>query len=427
MSDNTYTKKPVAVVGMGITTSVGNGLAENWNKIRAGVSHVNRFERFNSVGLKTNFGATVDKFDVDVRISDAERNHLLAKEVLDEALEQAKLPSDYLKDAILFYATEQVEPGWNERFEIMRELFGSRESFKELDVQESGIDAAEQDVSTYRKTSIGYYGAQLADSVGIEGKVVTVTTACASGATAIGLATDALRRGDCKVAVVVGADAYVCEENVIRFSLLSALSRSNEEPMQASRPFDKNRDGFVIGEGGAALILVADDIKNVLELDAQGYVMGYGAVTDNYHKTRSNPSGLHIVRCMEKALNDAGLSCEDIDSINAHGTSTPENDKMESLGINQLFKERTNQIPVTSNKSVTGHTLCAAGAIEAVLSLLSLKHAEVPPTMNIKQVDENISLNVVKEVPLQKDMKYILSNSFGFGGQNISLILGAPK
>jgi 3-oxoacyl-[acyl-carrier-protein] synthase II len=204
---------------------------------------------------------------------------------------------------------------------------------------------------------------------------------------------------------------------------LSALSTQNEPPQAASKPFSKNRDGFVMAEGAGALVLESYEAATARGATILGVIAGCGELTDSFHRTRSSPDGKPIIGCMLKTLADAGMTPEQIDHINAHGTSTPENDKMEYQTASIVFGERAKQIPVTSNKSMVGHTISAAGAVEAVISLLTLEHQRIPPTINYEIPDPTIQFNVVGNKARDARVTAVMSNSFGFGGQNASLIL----
>jgi 3-oxoacyl-[acyl-carrier-protein] synthase II len=211
-------------------------------------------------------------------------------------------------------------------------------------------------------------------------------------------------------------------EALIRFSLLSALSTRNDEPEKAARPFEKSRDGFVMSEGAAALVLEDEGSARARGATILGFVLGCGERADSFHRTRSNPDGSAIIGAMRNAIADAGLSPADIDYVNAHGTGTPENDKMEALGMRAVFGDRPP--PISSNKSMIGHTLSAAGAIEAVFSLLTIRHQMLPPTINHDEPDPTIGLDVVPNAARPARVRHVLSNSFGFGGQNVCLVLG---
>ena len=212
-------------------------------------------------------------------------------------------------------------------------------------------------------------------------------------------------------------------ESLVRFSLLSALSTQNDPPDQASKPFSKNRDGFVLAEGAAALVLEDYDHAVARGAKVLGILEGCGEKSDSFHRTRSSPDGKPIIACMRNALADAGVGPQDVDYINAHGTSTPENDKMEHLGVFAVFGEHIRNIPISSNKSMIGHTLTAAGAVEAVFSLLTLEHQRIPPTINHQVPDPAIPLDVVPNVARDARVTRAISNSFGFGGQNVCLVM----
>jgi 3-oxoacyl-[acyl-carrier-protein] synthase II len=210
---------------------------------------------------------------------------------------------------------------------------------------------------------------------------------------------------------------------MVRFSLLSALSTQNDPPQAASKPFSKNRDGFVMAEGAGALVLESYEAAMARGARILGVVAGCGELTDSFHRTRSAPDGKPAIGCVRKTLADAGMEPEQIDHINAHGTSTPENDKMEYLATSAVFGEHTKNIPVSSNKSMVGHTISAAGAVEAIFSLLTLEHQRIPPTINYEVPDPAIPFDVVGNKARDAKVTAVMSNSFGFGGQNASLIL----
>jgi 3-oxoacyl-[acyl-carrier-protein] synthase II len=263
----------------------------------------------------------------------------------------------------------------------------------------------------------------LASKYGTEGAPISLSTACASGASAIQLGLEAIRRGETDAALCVATDGSVNVESLIRFSLLSALSMSNDPPQGASKPFAKNRDGFVMAEGAGALVLESYESAKARGAKILGVLAGCGELADSFHRTRSSPDGKPIIGCMRNALDDAGLTPDDIDYINAHGTSTPENDKMECLCVSAVFGERAKQIPMSSNKSMIGHTLSAAGAVEAVVTLMTLEHQRIPPTINYNVPDPAILLDVVPNVARDAQMRRAISNSVGFGGQNVSLVM----
>ena len=215
-------------------------------------------------------------------------------------------------------------------------------------------------------------------------------------------------------------------ESLIRFSLLSALSTRNDPPEAAARPFSKDRDGFVMAEGAGALVLESLAHARARGATIIGIVEGCGEMADGFHRTRSSPDGKPIIACMQHALDDAGLTPDAIGYVNAHGTGTPENDKMEWVGISAVFGDRATSLPVSSNKSMIGHTLTAAGTVEAIFTLLSLRHGRLPPTINYETPDPALPVDCVPNVARDVAVTHAISNSFGFGGQNVCLVVGTP-
>src|SRR3989475_2884100 len=264
---------------------------------------------------------------------------------------------------------------------------------------------------------------RLADPFGTQGSPISVSTACASGASAIQLGVEAIRRGEADAALCIGTDGSINPEALIRFSLLSALSTANDPPEAAAKPFSKDRDGFVMAEGAAALVLESYAAAKARGAKILGVLAGCGEMADSFHRTRSSPDGKAIIGCIRNAVADAGLAPEEIDYVNPHGTGTPENDKMEYIGISTVFGERAKTIPGSSTKSMIGHTLSAAGTVETVFTLLTLEHQRLPPTINYKVPDPAIPLDVVPNVARDAKVRHALSNSFGFGGQNVSLVM----
>src|SRR5262249_26790807 len=245
-------------------------------------------------------------------------------------------------------------------------------------------------VRYHHRFQMGSVADHVAATFGTKGSPISLSTACASGATAIQLGVEAIRRGETDAALCAGTEASVNPEGLVRFSLLSALSTQNDPPQAASKPFSKNRDGFVMAEGAGAVVLESYEAAIARGASILGVVAGCGELTDSFHRTRSSPDGKPIIGCVLKTLADAGMTPEQIDHINAHGPATPENDKMEYLAISTVFGEQAKKIPVSSNKSMVGHTISAAGAVEAIFSLLTLEHQRIPPTINYEIPDPTI-------------------------------------
>jgi 3-oxoacyl-[acyl-carrier-protein] synthase II len=293
------------------------------------------------------------------------------------------------------------------------------------DAYDRMIAAARQKNDDYgfHHSLLGFIAEGIAEKIGTRGAPISLTTACASGATAIQLGVEAIRRGDTDVAISIGADCSVNPEMMIRFGLLSALSGTNEPPTEVSRPFSKDRDGFVIAEGAAALVLEDYDAAVARGAKIHAVVRGIAEKADDFHRTRSKPDGSAIIGAIRATIDDAGLAPDAIEYVNAHGTSTPENDKMEAMSLEAVFGERIRTTPVSSNKSMIGHTLTAAGAIEAIFSIKTMEDGIIPPTINYKVPDPAIPFDVVPNVARHAQVNSVLSNSFGFGGQNACLVL----
>ena len=410
----------VAVTGIGLVTPLAWGREANWAAITAGKSGISRIRRFPVDKLRTTIAGTVELPEEAAGaapVSSAVRVERMAEAAVEEALGQAALGEPGAFPGPLMVGMPPVEMEWPQRFELARQANGS------------GAYPAITQVATgradiYETFMFGGVGERLAARFGTRGAPIALTTACATGASAIQMAVEAIQRGESDAAIALGADGSVQPEAVIRFSLLSALTARNDDPQGASRPFEKTRDGFVMSEGAAALVLESLEHATKRGATVLGIVSGCGEAADSFHRTRSNPDGHAIIGAMRNAIADAGLQPSDIGYVNAHGTSTPENDKMETLGMRAVFGDTAP--PISSNKSMIGHTLSAAGAIEAVLSLLTIRDQILPPTINHNEPDPAITLDVVPNVARKvSGLKHVLSNSFGFGGQNVCLVVSA--
>ncbi|RUP20522.1 beta-ketoacyl-ACP synthase [Methylobacterium sp.] len=410
----------VAVTGLGVVSSLGQGQADTWAAMTEGRSGIHAIARFPTDNLRTRIAGTVDFLDTDPLVAPllSERFAAVAAE---EAVAQAGIGTRGDFPGALFIAVPPVEMEWPQR-QALAEAAGG-----DGPVDYAGLlrAAATRRFDPWHDLFIfGTVADRIADRFGTKGSPISLSTACSSGATAIQLGVEAIRRGETAAALCIGTDGSVNPESLIRFSLLSALSTRNDDPATASKPFSKDRDGFVMGEGAAALVLEDAEAAVARGAAILGYVLGCGEKGDGFHRTRSSPDGAPIIAAIRASLDDAGVSAEAIDTVNAHGTSTPENDKMEALGLAAVFGDRAAALPVTSNKSMIGHTLTAAGAIEAAVSLLTIRHGRIPPTINHRVPDPTIALDIV-ETARDLPVRTVLSNSFGFGGQNTCLVLGA--
>ena len=410
--------RPVVVVtGLGVVTSLGAGKTDNWAKLTSGESGIKTITRFPTDGLKTRIAGTIDY--LPLQDTAAALTESFANVVAEEAISQSGLGAAGKFPGPLFLAVPPIEMEWPQRLEI-----GAKSGANGNVTYADMLRVSAKFPDYHRRFLLGSVADNLAEKFGTQGSPISLSTACASGATAIQLGVEAIRRGETDAALCIGTDGSINAEAVIRFSLLSALSTSNDVPHTAAKPFSKNRDGFVMAEGAGALVLESYEAAMARGAKILGVVEGCGEMTDAFHRTRSSPDGKPIVGCIANAIVDAGLTPNDIDYINAHGTSTPENDKMEYLGCATVFGERIMSLPISSNKSMIGHTLSAAGAVEAVFTLLTLQSQRIPPTINYTVPDPAIPLDVVPNTARDASLRHAISNSFGFGGQNVSLVMG---
>jgi 3-oxoacyl-[acyl-carrier-protein] synthase II len=411
--------RPIVVVtGLGVVTSLGTGKADNWARLTAGESGIHAITRFATDNLKTKIAGSVDFLPVEPFCAPS-LTEALAATAAEEAIAESSIGSQGDFPGPLFLAMPPVELEWAQRIEIATTLNQEACGYDEL----LRVCGGGQFTPYHERFLFGSVADHLADRFGTKGSPISLSTACASGASALQLGIEAIRRGETDAALCVASDGSINAESLVRFSLLSALSTSNDPPQAAAKPFSKNRDGFVMAEGAGALVLESLESAQARGAKILGVMEGAGEMADSFHRTRSSPDGKPIVGCIRNALTDAGLTPDDIDYVNPHGTGTSENDKMECVGMMSVFGERAKQIPVSSNKSMLGHTLSAAGAVEAVFSLLTLEHQRIPPTINYNVPDPTIPLDVVPNVARDARVTHVISNSFGFGGQNVSLVM----
>jgi 3-oxoacyl-[acyl-carrier-protein] synthase II len=407
----------VVVTGLGVITSLGAGKTDNWAKLTAGQSGIHAISRFPTEGLRTRIAGTIDF--LPAREATADLTESFAGIATEEAIAESGIGMAGDFPGPLFLAVPPIEIEWPQRIELAAKS-GANDKVSYSDI----LRACPAFPAYHERFLIGSVANHLADKFGTKGSPISLSTACASGASAIQLGVEAIRRGETDTALCIGSDGSISPEALVRFSLLSALSTSNDNPQGAARPFSKNRDGFVMAEGAGALVLESYESAKARGAKILGVIEGCGEMADAFHRTRSSPDGKPIIGCILKALKDAGLAADDIDYVNAHGTGTPENDKMEHLGVSSVFGERMKSVPISSNKSMIGHTLSAAGAVEAVFTLLTLQHQRVPPTINYQVPDPAIPLDVVPNQARDAQVRHAISNSFGFGGQNVSLVMG---
>jgi 3-oxoacyl-[acyl-carrier-protein] synthase II len=404
----------VVVTGYGCVSPLGNDVESTWEAIAAGQSGAGPITLFDPSDFKTQFAAEVKGFDpvdqIGARMARRmDRFTQFAVVAARQALDDAKLDiSDDNRDRIGVVIGTGIGGVGTLVTQTQRYLTGGPRQVSPHLVPMMLPD-----------TSASY----IAIEHGLRGPNMAIVTACASSANAIGEATSMIRRGSADVIVAGGAEAAVIPVAVAGFNVMDAISTRNDDPMSASRPFDRDRDGFLVGEGSAILILESLEHAQDRGATILGEVIGYGANNDAYHITAPSENGIGAVICMRIALDDAGLGIDAIDYINAHGTSTQLNDASETQAIKTLFGEQAYTIPISSTKSMTGHLMGAAGALEALFSLKAIQTGILPPTINHDNPDPVCDLDYVPNQARKQDVWTVMSNSFGFGGHNACLIL----
>ncbi len=405
----------VVVTGMGAITAVGNDVPSTWDGLLAGRSGVTTVTSFDPSRLGVRIAAEVKDFDPsDIldrkEIRRTDRYIQFALVCSRQALDQAGLPG-------------RLDPSLAERSGVIvgSGLGGVSTLFDNvLLMGERGPDRISPFFIPMGIANVG--AGQVAIACGALGPNFATVSACATGGHALGEAWETIRRGDADLMIAGGVEAGIHEATLGGFGTMKALSTRNDDPPAASRPFDRARDGFVVGEGGAALVLEALDHAEARGAHPLAELVGYGATADAWHITLPAPGGIGAVRAARRALDKAGLDPGEIDHVNAHATSTPEGDKAELQAIRTVFGDHAPRVAVTANKSMLGHTLGAAGAIEAVATVLALRDGRVPPTINLDDPDEHAAgLDLTPNVATSRPMRAAVSNSFGFGGQNTAL------
>ena len=403
----------VVVTGLGITSPLGTGLEKNLDALQNGRSGIDRITRFDASEYPVNIAGEVKDFPTDefINAKDARKMDLFIHYAIGAA------------DMALADSGLEIN---DENAERVGVVVGSGMG---------GLPAIEKYheallTSGYRKISpffipmtiINLAGGQISIKCGAKGPNLAPVSACATGTHSIGDAFRMIQRDDADAVIAGGTEATICGLGIGGFSVMKALSTRNDDPQAASRPFEKNRDGFVMGEGAGVVIL--EEYESAKKRGAKIYaeVSGYGLTGDAYHLTAPSPGGEGAARCMKMALDTAGLNPEDVDYINAHGTSTPFNDLFETLAIKSVFGDHARKLMVSSTKGMTGHLLGAAGGIEAVFSVLAIDRGFVPPTINYVEPDPECDLDYVPNEARQSDVKVVLSNSLGFGGTNATLL-----
>lgn len=422
-------RRRVVVTGIGCVTPVGNTVSEFWNALREGQNGIGKITHFDASHFPTKFAAEVKNFDFSKEVKDpqrfsrAGRNIHFAIGAANQAVADAGLLDDQKLDPAKFGVYLGAGEGQQD-FMLFMQMIAQAQRDGELDLElftKAGLEQldAQQELEQEPNMPAGH----LASLFNAQGPNLNCLTACAASSQAIGEASELIRRGDADVMLSGGAHSMIHPFGVTGFNLLTALSTRNDDPGRASRPFDRDRDGFVLGEGAGMLIL--EDLERAKARGAKiyGEVTGYGSSADAYRITDIHPEGRGAITCMQMAMKDAGVNPEDVGYVNAHGTSTQVNDKVETMAIKGSLGEASKKVAVSSIKSMTGHLIAAAGSVEAITCLLAIRDGVLPPTINYETPDPNCDLDYVPNQAREKKLKHAISNSFGFGGQNVSLVL----
>ena len=403
----------VVVTGIGLVSSLGIGTSENWHALLAGTSGVRRITKFDPTGFAAQIAAEVEGFDplqfVDKK--DVKK--------MDVFIQYAIAASQFAMD------DSKLVVGPDNAIDIGVFIGSGIGGFETIEREHKALlNGGPRRISPFFIPSaiINLASGHVSIRFGAKGPNLATCTACSASAHAIGDSFEIIRRGDADVMIAGGSEAAITPMSVGGFGAMRALSTRNDEPGMACRPFDKDRDGFIIGEGSG--ILVLEELEQARRRGARIYaeLVGYGMSADAYHITAPSEDGNGAVRVMQLALKKAGIGPEQVDYINAHGTSTPFNDRLETLAIKRCFGEHASRVAISSTKSMTGHLLGGAGGLEAGVSALAVYHQTVPPTVNLDNPDPDCDLDYVPHSSRQVDIQYALSNSFGFGGTNAALL-----
>ncbi|MEZ4388315.1 MAG: beta-ketoacyl-ACP synthase II [Candidatus Krumholzibacteriia bacterium] len=407
----------VVVTGMGLITSVGLDTASTWEAVKAGRGGVGPIESLDAEQFSTRFAAEVKGFDPNLCMDPkdarkADRFSQMAVAAATEAVRQSGLGA--------FGDAESYRAGC-----IIASGIGGMLTFE--DQHDRFVKRGQRGVSPlFIPMMIADMAAGLVSiQFGLRGPNYCTTSACASAGHAIASACDQIRLGAADVMVAGGSEAAVCSMALSGFGNMKALSSRNDDPATASRPFDLERDGFVLGEGAGILVLESEEHATARGATILGRIIGYGSTADAFHMTQPANEGHGAEHSMREALRVAGLAPEQVGYINAHGTSTPFNDKIETLAIRKVFGAHAEKLKVSSTKSMVGHLLGAAGALEAAVTILALRDGILPPTINLKTPDPECDLDYIPGQAVAQRVQYALSNSFGFGGHNVTLCFGA--
>ena len=403
----------VVVTGLGLVTPVGNSVEDTWAALMAGRSGVDYIKKFDTEKFTVRFAAEIKNFDPLNFVEKKEARKMgafihYAIAAADEAVRDSGLKvTDENSEQVGTYISSGIGDFWAIEREHSKLLNDGPGRVSPFFIPSAIVNLAAGQVSIRH---------------GAKGPNSATATACSAGAHAIGDSFKIIQRGDADVMICGGAESAITPMSVAGFAAMRALSTRNDDPLHASRPFERDRDGFVIGEGAGLMIL--EELETARRRGARIYaeLVGYGMTADAFHITMPDETGSGAIRVMQKAMKDAGVEPQSVGYINAHGTSTPYNDKFETMAIRKTFGEHASKLAVSSTKSMTGHLLGAAGGIEGVFSVLAINRGILPPTINYVNPDPDCDLDYVPNEPRQATVQYALSNSFGFGGTNAALL-----
>lgn len=406
-------ERRVVITGIGALTPIGKSAPDFWNGLVSGKSGISMVDRFDTTGFATKFAAQLENYDPlnYFERKEARRLDLVAQYALvaaEEAVTDSGLDLDVIdKDRVAV---------------IVGTGIGGMQTFydQSLELNSRGPRAVSPFFIPMLIPDI--LSGQISIKYGFRGPNYCVVSACATGSHNIGIAYDNIRYGVADYAVTGGSESPITQIGIAGFNSMKAMSTRNESPETASRPFDKTRDGFVLGEGAGIFVLEEYESAKKRGARIYGEIVGYGYSADAYHITAPDPDGGGVMLAMNNALKSAKIAPEDVDHINMHGTSTPLGDIAETNSIKKVFGNHAKNINLNSTKSMTGHTLGAAGAIESISALLAIYHGTVPPTINLHDPDPECDLNYTPNEPVVRDVKYALNNAFGFGGHNSTLV-----
>src|SRR5690554_6073500 len=403
----------VVITGIGAITPIGKTTPDFWNGLISGKSGVRMVEHFDTTNFATKFAAQIEDYDPHDYFDRKEARKLdkvaqFALIAADEAVTDSKLDLDKIdKDQVAVLVGTGI---------------GGMETFYNQSV--SFHEHGPRGVSPFFIPMLipDIISGQISIKYGFRGPNFCAVSACATGSHNIGLAYDIIKNGQSDYAIAGGTEAPITQIGISGFNSMKAMSTRNDSPETASRPFDKNRDGFVLGEGAGIFILEELEAAKARGAKIYGEIVGYGYSADAYHITAPDPDGGGVMLAMTNALKSAGIKPEDVDHINMHGTSTPLGDIAETNSIKKVFGEHAKTMNLNSTKSMIGHTLGAAGAIESIAVVLGMHHGIIPPTINLNDQDPECDLNYTANVAVKRDLHYALNNAFGFGGHNSSLV-----